>query len=226
MYSIRYGADTAFCLDVIRHCEKFGILKGCRHKYYINPKSDSHTWDKNRVIADNTMYELGLDFLKTKIGAVSPRNEEFLLLVYMAAIRDTLNVLWKSDVSDAEKLAGVLDIFSHEYTKQLAAREHLGASFGDAAELARQRSDLFAAAAKWLLAREEVPDGQVEQYCNVGEFTCAAAENADGWVFFRKLRAQFWIENGRAGEARAELDELAQLLPGDEEVASLRSQLL
>jgi hypothetical protein len=120
---------------------------------------------------------------------------------------------------------GILDIFSHADTKRLAAWKNLGTIFGDVAGMTRQRTGLFAAAAKWLLLRKEVPDEQVERFCDVGQLVCAAAENADGWVFFKKLRAQFWIGNGRTDKARAEVDELAELLPADREIAGFQAQL-
>ncbi|MEA4896803.1 MAG: glycosyltransferase family 2 protein [Eubacteriales bacterium] len=225
LYDIRYGADTAFCLDVAKRCDRFGILAGSYYKYYVNPKSDSYTYDPARFEADRCLYKIARGFLLEKCGYVTAHNEEFLLLVYMNAIKDTLNVVLNARVPVDEKLSGVLGILSHEYTKQLAAKENFGASFGDAMSSTKGRKDLFANVADWLLSLQEVPDGQVESFCDMGEFACAAAEHADGWVFFNKLRIRLLIDQGRAEEGRAKLGELEEVLPGDVDLAAFRAQL-
>jgi glycosyltransferase involved in cell wall biosynthesis len=220
--AVTYGADTVFSMEAFRNASRVGILAEALHNYYISPKSVSYKLDAKRIASDRILHEAARGFLISKTGAVTPRNEEFLLLVYMNAIKDTLNVLLNAEIHEHEKIAGVIDIFSHEYTKQLAAPEKLGALIGDAPGLTRQRRELFAAAAEWLLTREEVPDEQIEAFCAAGEFVCAACENAGGWLFFKKLLARFLLGVGRADEARPKLDELAKLLPGDPDVAGLR----
>ncbi|MCI1956503.1 MAG: glycosyltransferase family 2 protein [Oscillospiraceae bacterium] len=223
--TVFYGWDTLFTQEMFHNAFRIGILSESMYQYYISQKSASYQWNVKRIDADRILYKAARDFLFDKCGFVSTVNEEFLLLVYMNAIKDTLAVLLKSGKSDTEKLMGILDIFSHADTKRLAAWKNLGTIFGDVAGMTRQRTGLFAAAAKWLLLRKEVPDEQVERFCDVGQLVCAAAENADGWVFFKKLRAQFWIGNGRTDKARAEVDELAELLPADREIAGFQAQL-
>lgn len=224
-YNIRYGADTAFCLSVLEQCNNFGILAGTHYKYYMNPKSDSYTYDPKRIKADQILLDVGEQFLAVKCGAVNPQSVDFLYVVYMNAIRDTLNVLLNAKVSPNEKLDGLREIFTCEHTKQLAARDNLGAYLGQSAAIQKLRRELFADVAAWMLALNEVPDEQVEGFCDVGEFVCAAAEYADGWIFFQKLRVSFLIDQGRTDAARVKLDELEKLLPNDKEVLEFRKKL-
>ena len=227
--TVSYGWDTLFTMETFRNAPRVGILAESLYKYYVSPKSISYKWNMKRIEADRILREATYDFLLAKCGFVSPRNEEFLLLIYMSALYDTTNVLLHSEIPESEKIAGVIDIFLHRYSKQLAARECLGALSFDrqsVAECTRQRKEMFSSVAQWLLSREEVPDEQFVQYCDVGELTCAVAENAEGWLFFKKLRIRFWVKHGHTDEARTEVAELAELLPSDREIAALRSQFL
>jgi glycosyltransferase involved in cell wall biosynthesis len=70
---------------------------------------------------------------------------------------------------------------------------------------------------------DEIPDEHAEAYLTFAELLCAAAENANGWIFFKKLLARFLVDQGRLDEAKPKLNELAELLPEDREVAELRA---
>jgi uncharacterized protein HemY len=83
---------------------------------------------------------------------------------------------------------------------------------------------VFSSAAAWLLSRKDVPEEEIEAYCEAGAFVSAAAGNGDAWVFFRKLRARFLIDRNRIAEARKDVDELAELLPEDQDVMALEWQ--
>jgi hypothetical protein len=78
---------------------------------------------------------------------------------------------------------------------------------------ARRNGTHRSPAAQWRLTREEVADEQIEGYCELGEFLCAACENADGWIFFKKLLVQYLVDEGRGNEAQPKIEELRELLP-------------
>jgi glycosyltransferase involved in cell wall biosynthesis len=212
-----YGGDTYFVLNAMKHANRFGVVENVLYKYYHSQKSISNTFNNKRIASDHILHISAFDFLISKVDRVSLRNEEFLLIIYMNAISDTLVVLLNSDIPEPEKINGVIDIFSHEHTKQLATCLNFGALNGDAPGQTKRRRELFAVVAQLLRTREEVPDNQIEAFCAVGEFVCAACENADGWLFFKKLLARFLLNVGRLDEARPKLDELAELLPDDGE---------
>lgn len=210
-YRVAYGGDTLFCMKAFSYAKRVGILAGSYHKYYLSHKSSSYQWNRKRVESDIILLDDARNFLILKVGYVSPRNNEFLLCVYMNAMLDTLNVLLKAELDDSARLDSLCEMFLCPHAKELAAHECFGALLGDVNGQTQRRKELFAIAAVWLLSREEVADEQVEKYCELGEFLCAACENGQGWLTFKQLRVQFLLENGRENEAKpllAELDEL------------------
>lgn len=222
---VLYGWDTLFVQEAMRNASRVGILAGTLYKYYTSQNTRFSRWNAGRIEADRVLNRTAHEYLVDKHGYVSPQNEEFLLRVYMNTIKDTLNVLFQSSTSYDGRLKGVLDIFSYGYTKQLAAREQFGIFCGYITETTRQRTELFSSVAKWLLSLQEVPDEQMDDFCNVGEFVCAVAQNGEGWVFFNKLRVSFLTEQKRLTEAQTKLKELEELLPNDGEIIALRKKL-
>lgn len=215
---VSYGWDTIFAMGAFRRAKRVGILAESLHKYYVSPKSVSYQFDKKRIGSDRILHETACSFLVEKGGYVSPRNEDFLLAVYMNALKDTLNVLLNARISPREKTAGVIEIVTHKYTGRLMAKEGLGLEVGSLAQMSAQRKELFSTLAHWLLSQNEVSDELIEEYCNAGEMLSAVIENADGWLFFKKLRVRFFLEQNRKDEARDSLNELAELIPNDPDV--------
>jgi glycosyltransferase involved in cell wall biosynthesis len=216
--------DTGIMLAVFESAHKVGFLAEPLHTWYVSDESTSFKlMTQGRVEFNIYCYTRAIDFLKTKCGSVSTQNHEFMLCVFMNELKDSLGVLIGADMPQAEKLSLLRDMFLCEHARTLAAYERFGARLGGETQLTQQRRELFGSAAAWLLSREEVADEQVEGYCELGEFLCAAAENANGWIFFKKLLARFLVDQGRLDEAKPKLDELAELLPEDMETAELRA---
>ncbi len=226
VYDIIYGSDTAFCLEALKNCQRFGILAGVYYKYYVNPASDSYRYYPQRVQDDQLLFDLASQFLVTKCGYVSSRNSDFLLAVYMNALKDTLQILLNAQISVLEKLSNLISIFSDAHTKRLLSSKDFGVELGQALEMQRQRKELFASVANWLLTLKEVPDEQAEDYCNIGEIACAVAEDPAAWVSFNKLKVRLYIDQGQIKKASIKLDELKELLPDDEDVRNLSNLLL
>ena len=115
----KYGSDTFFCLKILLLANRIGILPECLHKYFISPKSDSYRFTKGRIPSDRLLYDAGYHFLLKKVGVVSKTNQDFLLAVYLFALRDTLQVLMNSQNSLQDKLAGAMDICTSKQTQKL-----------------------------------------------------------------------------------------------------------
>lgn len=122
---IIYGSDTYFCLQAFTKADRIGILPECLHKYYISTKSDSYRFTEGRIRSDRILFDTGCDFLIKKAGSISKTNQDFLLAVYLFALRDTLRVLMNSQNSLQDKLAGVLDIYSNVQTRKLIKEDIL-----------------------------------------------------------------------------------------------------
>ena len=219
--AVGYGWDTLFTQEMLRNSIRVGFLAESLHKYYVSPKSVSYRWEDKRIESDRILDSKARQFLLDKCGTISPPNNEFLIIVYMYALIDTFNVLINSDMDDGTRLENLCDMFLCDQGKQLAAWEFSGTLLRDINCQIIKRNELFLTAAEWLLSREDVADEQVEKYCDLGEFLCAASESAKGWVFFNKLRVQYLVERGRFDEARPKIEELLGLLPNDDELIHL-----
>jgi glycosyltransferase involved in cell wall biosynthesis len=221
-----YGTDTLIVMEAFLYANRVGIFSESLHKYYVSPKSVSHSYfNSKRIMSDRVLHETAINYLKEKVGFVSPPNLDFLLIVYMNALNDTLKVLLNAKIDLPEKISGLHDMFTSEYTKQLAAKTDLGVFLGYPLKFQQQRKELFAKVAQYLLAYGKVPQHITEKFCEVGELVCTMTENTNGWRFFKKYRARFFLREKRIDEARAELSDLAEFLSNDKEIIALQSEL-
>ena len=113
-----YGGDTINVYECVRASERIGALNKVLHSYYISPRSVSYKWIDGREIADFTLFEKAQELLIQKCGYVSPRNLNFLYAVQFNALRDTLRVLFGSDLSPERKVEILKGIFENSITQQ------------------------------------------------------------------------------------------------------------
>lgn len=219
-----YGGDTFNAMRSFGSAERVGILAKCLHRYYISPKSVSYRYHPQRVETDRILHEEALKYLKP-YGEVSGRNKDFLYLIYLNALKDTFAVLQHSDIPVSQKIQDLDQMLSCTHTKELAAREKMGADLGDEEAVGKNRWEFFASIAQWLLSLEEVPDDTMELYCRSGEFASAAADLSEGWILFKKLYLQFLMEQHRIDEACQRLQQLKELIPEDEEIGRIEDEL-
>lgn len=219
-----YGGDTYSTMNSFRDAKRVGILAKPLHKYYMSPKSNSYTWNKKRIKADQILHKVALEYL-APYGPVSPENEDFLFAVYMNALKDTWNVLHNAKIANSEKVKGLYQMYLSPYTRQLAAKLDFGVHIGQEAELQKTRGEFFASVVDWLLAVKNISSEQADQYCDMGDFFCAALEFSDGWIWFQKLRIGFLIEQKRVEEAAQKLEELKQLIPEDRDILKFEREL-
>lgn len=221
---IPYGYDTIVSMKNFYNSTRVGILHESLHKYYLSTKSVSYKFDNTRIESSTALYDAACDYLLYKCGFISAQNKEFLLCTYMESIKDTLAILLNAPISLSEKLDGLNKLMSSTQTKQLAKYKNIGIfnGFREAPEL---RKEIFLTAAKWLLSLNEVPDEQVESFIDTGEFVSAAAEYAEGWIFFNKLRIRFLLDQGRKVAAKTKLAEIEPLLPNDAEIRNFHREI-
>jgi glycosyltransferase involved in cell wall biosynthesis len=119
-FNLGNGRDTLFVFHALERVEKLAILSGTLHRYYLWPNSIYKTWNNARAKAYSVLFAEGERLLKLKAGAVSPRNLDFLLLVYMSSVVDMMNPLFTSEIPQEEKIAAALEIFSSPEMRLLA----------------------------------------------------------------------------------------------------------
>ncbi|MGI6084071.1 MAG: glycosyltransferase [Acetivibrionales bacterium] len=155
--SISYGADTIFAMEAFRNAARVGILTESLHKYYLSPKSVSYKFDNNRILSDQILFDAACDFLISKIGRISETNMDFLYLVYLNAITDTLNVLLNTQMCISEKLLKFYDVFSNRCTQNLIKWHGLKS----------EKDQLFKQVASWVLSQKEVRCDQMDMAADI-----------------------------------------------------------
>lgn len=118
-----YGGDTINVYECVKASERIGILGKALHTYTISRGSVSYQWRFGREAADFTLFEKAKELLLQKCGHVSPGNLNFLYAVQFNALKDTLGVLFHSNLSAERKIEIVKDIFQNPITKQTFLEE-------------------------------------------------------------------------------------------------------
>lgn len=113
-----YGGDTANVYECVKASERIGVYGKILHSYTVSQKSVSYKWIEGRENADVVLFEKAIELLKQKCGGVSERNLNFLYEVQFNAIIDTLNVLYRSDLSSERKISITKEIINHPVNKK------------------------------------------------------------------------------------------------------------
>lgn len=113
---ITNGSDTLIAFAWLRRAKRICIDNSVLHHYLLRRKSVSHIYLPNRFKSNTVLHQDVMDFL-SRYGPVSEQNRHFLHEVYANAVSDTLEVLWTSTLSPAEKLAEYCTIALHPATK-------------------------------------------------------------------------------------------------------------
>ncbi|MGE4271302.1 MAG: glycosyltransferase family 2 protein [Desulfitobacterium sp.] len=88
------------------------------------------------------------------------------------------------------------------------------------------RNDLNAALDEIIrLLDVEIPSECVEAFILLGSNLSAAIENANVYIYFKKIWVSYLLDCSRDVEAREELDEFTRILPDDEDFAVLSKRL-
>lgn len=124
-----------------------------------------------------------------------------------------------------------LDIDAHlcEIVKRYPLLKDMSASLACAfsSSIVRVVKGEFPQALDAFLATQgvEIVDGDEESYLLFAQNLSAVAENADAFVYFKKMWIQFLLDCNRNAEAKDELLELVELLPDDPDFAALCERL-
>lgn len=208
-----YGGDTYNTLRTFKEAKRVGIIAKPLHRYYVSTKSVSFQFNTERIETDKILHEATKEYLNT-FGPISPLNNEYMYVVYMNALGDTLNVILNSKEAINVKLNSIFEICDCNYTKNLAVLKNFGQYLNNK-EVSKARVKLFSRILKYLCSVDEVENSLVMKYCDTGEIISAFLEDIYNWVFFNKLRISFLIKEERLEEAKIKLEELLQLMPED-----------
>lgn len=199
--ALQYGWDTLFAVENFQNASRVGILSESLHQYYLSKHSLSYQYDTNRLRSPEILYHAMEHFLQEKCSQISPRNQDFLLCVYLNDLSDALHTLWNTPISEAEKITHLLVLFESEPLHLLLQANHLGELYGLLPHIQEQRRRTFSDITDQMLSLDEIPDELVERFCQLGELLCASIEEAEKWMCFRNLHIQYLHSVGRTQEA-------------------------
>ena len=214
-YPKAYGGDTIKVLESAKLSDRIGIYGKSLHNYSISQKSISHKWIPGRIESDVTLYEKTMEFLKQKCGRVSKRNQEFMYVIYYNSLKDTMPVLFQSDLSKDEKLKGVEQMLTHPvtYSTWECDLSAMGLTTEDKGSWLDSVIGNFSAVFK---GRKKVRLLQLVQSL------AALSQDEERYVRYSKNLIEQYISNGEYSLARMELDEWEPLLPKDEDLKKYR----
>lgn len=150
--------DTRFAFECLSHCERFAIIPDVLHNYYVYQssshkivRSEEHQVDL-RIRGDRRINQFISKVLIEKCGQVTPRNEDFLLVVYMNALKDLFSILINAQIPASEKITGLHQMFVCDDARRLAESRFLGTYIGTPV-CSAQRDKFFTEVADWLIAQ-------------------------------------------------------------------------
>lgn len=109
-----YGGDTVNVYECVKASECIGVYGKVLHSYSVSQKSVSYKWVEGRENADVILFEKAAELLRSKCGGISKRNLAFLHAVQLNAMKDTLNVLHRSDIPSKRKLSIIKEIMGYQ----------------------------------------------------------------------------------------------------------------
>jgi len=111
------GVDTIFTYGAFAHANAVGQMAGALHKYYVMPESWSTQFDSRRIESNSLMLSHMLDFLdKRKIDTVENRDSLYAG-AYLIAIEHSFKTIVKTELSLAEKIIYIKEIFALQHTQ-------------------------------------------------------------------------------------------------------------
>lgn len=121
-YPRAYGGDTVNVYECVKASDAIGVYAKTLHSYYMSPKSVSYKWIEGREDADEVLFNKSVELLLQKCGFVSESNLNFLYAVYYNALKDTFNVLFRTEQTPERKVELVEKIMGKSVTKELLKR--------------------------------------------------------------------------------------------------------
>ena len=110
-----YGMDTILILEYIKNCRRIGIDNSALYHYRIHESSEVHRYVKS-LESKVGVYEFIKAFLELH-NTFDTSKQEWLKRVHITSLNSMLDLLRKSSLSAAEKIAECAQIVSHPLTE-------------------------------------------------------------------------------------------------------------
>lgn len=112
------GGELLVTTFAFLQAQKIGIWGEALHRYTVSKTSLSYQWNSSRVESDQALYKYTMDYL-LEFGPVSKLNQDYMYAIYLGLIQGTLQLIYDTDRTLAEKLDDISQIFSCQITKDM-----------------------------------------------------------------------------------------------------------
>lgn len=158
-----YGNDTLFCMRAFKLANRIGILADSLHNYHFSKETISYNFDIERIHSDQKLYDEAIMLLIAKVGFVSNLNSDFLLIVYLHSLIDTLRTLFRSDTDNQKRYEAISLIFMCSQTRELASTD-----FSFYIQENPVKSEMFKEVLDWIITHIEIcSDEELEKFCEI-----------------------------------------------------------
>lgn len=120
-----YGGDTLLMFHLFLSTKKLCVVDKTLYFYRVSETSTTHNLTIGRLDSDEILY-YRIENILRKIGTISDETKRFLFLIYGNALLDTINLLYKTEMYQKERVEKFLYIFRKPLTEELFLRENLG----------------------------------------------------------------------------------------------------
>ncbi len=212
-----YGGDTMMVLDALCVSKRAIVISSVLHKYYYSPKSVSYKYEPLRLKADSILFDKAFSFIKNKVGYVSDYNKKTLYIIYYYAIRDTLSVVLKSNITNDDKISNIFDVLSCTTTlTMLGGLENPMIDIVKCLELVGEVYNALVAIASTTINREALW---------LGMNLSAMLQKNNDYIYWNKKNIEYLINEQQFEEAQEQLDEWLSMLPEDIDLDNLKKYI-
>jgi len=124
---LSYGSDTVLTFNALREAQRVCIDNSVLYHYRVHNASTSYHYEANRFDSDVYLYEDAKDFLSA-YGPISEYNNFFISAVYANALKDTVNCIVNSSLTQKEKLEEYYRIVTHPVTVNVFVQKNISKS--------------------------------------------------------------------------------------------------
>jgi glycosyltransferase involved in cell wall biosynthesis len=119
---VKYGRDTIFCNEVVKHCDSVLILCEPLYRFYIAGSSETTRVEEERIYAAAKLYSCAESFINTKCGEFGYMDRDFTYVNYLADINTiTLQTAQDNNLSQQTKIDYLIKIFKDPIFDKVAA---------------------------------------------------------------------------------------------------------
>ncbi len=116
-----YGGDTRNCFFLINRSTNVGVINIIPYYYSVAQNAESHNCKEGRLKSDGFLFDYVKDVLEEN-EALTEYNYLCLLYIYKHAIRDTLLLISKADLSEEQRIVAYKEILFCDRTKELLSK--------------------------------------------------------------------------------------------------------